>query len=116
MKQVLSRNIALTFRVDANERDLILKRMEMTGISTLRTFLLKMALAGRIICVEMDSITECNRLLRNISSNINQIAKRVNETGNIYAADINDIKNGQSNILLKQDKIIKLLTDVVEGT
>ena len=116
MKQVLSRNIALTFRVDANERDLIYKRMEMTGINTLRTFLLKMALTGRIICVEMDSIAECNRLLRNISSNINQIAKRVNETGNIYTADINDIKGGQRNIMLQQDKIIKLLTDVVEGT
>jgi hypothetical protein len=116
MKQVLSRNIALTFRVDANERDLIYKRMEMTGITTLRTFLLRMALTGRIIHVEMDSITECNRLLRNIGSNINQIAKRVNETGNIYTADITDIKDGQSIIMLQQDKIIKLLTDVVEGT
>ena len=116
MKQTLSRNIALTFRVDANERDHIVKRMEMAGISTLRTFLLKMALTGRIINVEMDSITECNRLLRNISSNINQIAKRVNETGNIYEADINDIKTGQENIMQQQDKIIKLLTEVVEGT
>ena len=115
MKQTLARNIALTFRVDAFEREQINKRMEMTGISTLRTFLLKMALNGRIINVEMDSITECNRLLRNISSNINQIAKRVNETGNIYNADINDIKAGQSNIMQQQDEIIKLLTDVVEG-
>ncbi|MCL2821558.1 MAG: plasmid mobilization relaxosome protein MobC [Oscillospiraceae bacterium] len=116
MKQTLSRNIALTFRVDAKERDLITERMEMAGISTLRTFLLKMALTGRIINVEMDSITECNRLLRNISSNINQIAKRVNETGNIYEADINDIKTGQENIMQQQDKIIKLLIEVVEGT
>jgi len=115
MKQTLSRNIALTFRVDAKERDLITERMEMAGISTLRTFLLKMALTGRVINVEMDSITECNRLMRNISSNINQIAKRVNETGNIYTADINDIKNGQGNIMQQQDKIIKLLTEVVEG-
>jgi len=48
MKQTLSRNIALTFRVDANERDHIVKRMDMAGISTLRTFLLKMALTGSI--------------------------------------------------------------------
>ena len=116
MKQTLSRNIALTFRVDANERDFITERMKMAGISTLRTFLLKMALTGRIINVEMDSITECNRLLRNISSNINQISKRINETGNIYTADINDIKTSQGNIMQQQDKIIKLLTEIVEGT
>ena len=114
MKQNLSRNIALTFRVDAKERELINKRMKDAGISTLRQFLLKMALNGRVICVEMDSIVECSRLLRNISVNINQIAKRANETGNLYAADMEEIKTRQGEIWEQQDKIIRLLTDIVE--
>ena len=52
MKQNLKRNIALTFRVSADEQELIYKRMKDSGISTLRHFLLKMALSGRVISVE----------------------------------------------------------------
>jgi uncharacterized membrane protein YebE (DUF533 family) len=42
--------------VDAEERELIYKRMKDSGISTLRQFFLKMALNGRIFNVEMTSI------------------------------------------------------------
>ena len=114
MKQKLTRNIALTFRVDEKERELINQRMKDAGISTLRHFLLKMALNGRVISVEMDSIAECNRLLRNISGNINQIAARVNATGSIYAADLEEIKTRQGEIWERQDKIIHLLGKIVE--
>jgi hypothetical protein len=114
MKQKLNRNIALTFRVDEKERELINKRMKDAGISTLRHFLLKMALTGRVISVEMDSIAECNRLLRNISGNINQIAKRANETGRVYDADLAEIKTYQGEIWERQDRIIRLLGEIVE--
>jgi len=84
------------------------------GVGTLRTFLLKMALNGRVINVEMESIRECNRLLRNISNNINQIAKRVNGTGKLYSNDISEIKTQQDDIWEQQDKIIRLLSKIVE--
>ena len=38
------------------------------------------------------------RLLSNATNNINQIARRVNETGNFYAADFDDIKARQDEI------------------
>jgi len=115
MKQNLKRNIALTFRVSAEERELIEQRMKSANITTLRTFLLKMALNGHVISVEMDSIAESNRLLRNISNNINQMAKRANETGRIHDADIADIKAKQGEIWEHQNKIIRLLAELVEG-
>jgi hypothetical protein len=61
----------------------------------------------------MDSIKECNRLLRNISGNINQIAARANAMGNIYAADIEEIKARQGEIWERQDCIIKTLAKIV---
>jgi hypothetical protein len=115
MKQNLNRNIALTFRVSGEEQALIRKGMEIAGISNLRAYLLKMAVDGRIISVEMDSIVECNRLLRNISSNINQVAKKVNMTDRVTGADIDWIKAQQAEIWAKQDNIINKLTKIMEA-
>jgi hypothetical protein len=113
--QNLSRNIALTFRVNEQERDLIHQGMKAAGIPNMRAYLLKMAVNGRIITVEMDSIKECNKLLRNIANNVNQIAARANATGNVYAADIAEIKARQGEIWEQQNKIVKLLAEIVEA-
>ena len=57
---------------------------------------------------------ESNRLLRNISVNINQIAARANAMGSIYAADMEEIKTRQGEIWERQDKIIRALGKIVE--
>lgn len=100
-----NRNIALTFRVTEQEHELIKYQMAQAGIKSQRAYLLKMALNGRIIHVELDSVREMVRLLSNATNNINQIARRVNETGSVYAADIDEI-NGRYDELWRQTKEI----------
>jgi len=112
--QNLTRDINIGFRVTEEEQAMILRRKEQTGIKSLRAYLLKMAVDGNVITVEMDSIKESNRLLRNISGNINQIAARANATGNLYAADLDEIKARQGEIWERQDEIIKTLAKIVE--
>ncbi len=53
----------------------------------------KMALDG--ICVRLDlaDVRQLIVLLQRCSNNLNQYAKRANETGNIYTADIEDLRN-----------------------
>ena len=103
-----TRNIALTFRVNEEENDLIKRQMAESGIKNLRSYLLKQAVDGHIIHVELDSVREMIRLLSNATNNLNQIARRVNETGSIYAADIEDIRGryeslwGQVKVILKR--------------
>ena len=111
--QNLKRDVNIGFRVTEEEQAMILRRKEQTGIKSLRAYLLKMAVDGNVITVEMDSIKESNRLLRNISGNINQIAVRANTTGNIYAADLDEIKARQGEIWERQDEIIKTLAKLV---
>ncbi len=55
-------------------------------------YIRKMALDG--ICVKLDlkDVREVSSLLRQCSNNLNQYAKRANETGSIYAADIRDLQ------------------------
>jgi len=112
--QKLSRSKSVNFRVNDREYDMIKRRQKETGIGNMRAFLLKMALNGMIYNIELTSVNECARLLRNISGNNNQIAKKVNTTGNIYAADIDEIKARQEEIWGQQNTIVKLLTEIVE--
>jgi transcriptional regulator of met regulon len=109
-KENRSRNIALTFRATTEERAMIERRMAQSGIKSLRAYLLKQAIDGRVIHVELDSVKEMIRLLSNATNNINQIARRVNETGNIYAADINDLKERYDEIWTQTREIMRRLS------
>jgi hypothetical protein len=111
--QNLKRNKNITFRVTEQEYEMVHKRMAQTKINNLRAYLLKQAIDGRVILIEMESIQERNKLLRNISNNINQIAVRANSSGNIYAADLGEIKARQSEIWQQQDEIMKKLNTII---
>jgi hypothetical protein len=114
MKQNLKRNIAMTFRVSPEEREQIMQRMDEIGVTSVRAYLLKMALSGHIITIDLTTVNECSRLLRNISGNINQIAKRANETGRVYGHDITKIQNRQEQIWTQQNEILKKLSKILE--
>jgi hypothetical protein len=86
------RSHSFNFSVTEQERDMIDRRMAQTGITSRRAYLLKMAIDGQVIHIELDSVREMVRLLSNATNNINQIAKRANQTGSIYAADLDEIR------------------------
>lgn len=104
------REIFIRFMVDEKERDMIYKRMEQSGIRSLRAFLLKMAIDGRIIHVELDSVRDMVRLLSNATNNINQIARRANETGSVYAADLDDLRGRYDELWEQTREIMRRLS------
>ena len=114
MKQNLTRNIAMTFRVDEDERDFIRKKMKKAGIDSLRFYLLKMAVMGQIVTVDMTDVQECGKLLRSISNNVNQLAKKANEGRNVYTADLDHVQDRLADVWELQDKIIKALAKIIE--
>ena len=105
-----TKNINLHFMVDENERAMIERRMRQTGIKNMRAYLLKMAVDGRVIHVELDSVREMVRLLSNATNNINQIARRVNENGGIYAADLNDLSARYDELWGQAKEILRRLS------
>jgi cobalamin biosynthesis Mg chelatase CobN len=88
------RNRSVHFHFWANEEEAVLirERMKLTGITSMGAFMRKMAIEGYHINVDMTDIREMVSLLRRCSNNLNQIAKRANETRNIYEADIEDLR------------------------
>ena len=96
--------------VDGAERELIERRMEQAGIKSMRAFLLKMAIDGHVIQLDLASVKEMIRLLSNATNNINQIARRVNETGNIYAADIDELRSRYDELWDQAGNILRKLS------
>ena len=102
------RNTDIKFRVTEQEREMIDRRMAQTGMKNRRAYLLKMAIDGRVIHIELDSVKEMVRLLSNATNNINQIARRANQTGSIYAADLEELRErydeiwGQTKVILRK--------------
>lgn len=103
-----SRKTQLHFVVSEQELDRIRQRMEECGIANLSAFLRKMALDGYIIHLDMTEVQELTRLLRICSNNLNQYAKRANEVGSVYAADVEDLH-------LRLEEIWELTGKLLQG-
>jgi len=112
--QNLQRSINMGFRVNEEEQRQIRQRMAEVGISNVRAYLLKMALNGYVIKLDLSEINECSRLLRSVSNNVNQIAKHANTIGAVYAADMDVIKTRLDEVWEQQNKILRSLAKVLE--
>ena len=86
-----NREIHLKFRVTPQELALIDKRMEQAGTVNMSAFLRKMAIDGYVLRLDLPELKEMVSMLRRCSNNLNQVAKRANETGRIYTEDLEDL-------------------------
>lgn len=78
--------------VSESEMKRIRMKMEEVEISCLNDYIRKMALDGYCVKLDLQDVKEMVSLLRRCSNNLNQYAKRANETNHIYAEDIEDLK------------------------
>ena len=86
------RNIVLRCPVTDEEKALIIEKMTLLKTKRIGAYLRKMAIDGYIIQVDHSAIRKNGAELQKIGTNINQIAKRINATGTVYAEDITEIK------------------------
>ena len=94
MRKTEGRTIGLYFKVSPEEMALIEKKMEQAGTRNKRAYLRKMAVDGYIVHLDMESVKELTKLLRSLSANTYQIARRCNESRNLYADDVEDLRKG----------------------
>ena len=89
------RPIELKFHVTEKEYDRIRQKMAQLGTNTMAAYLRRMALSGYVLKLDLPELRNLISLLRRNSANINQIAKRVNATGRVYDADLEDLMRMQ---------------------
>ena len=80
--------------------------MKMCGIKNMARFLRLMAINGCIINTDYSELKARNYELHKIGVNINQIAKKANETGSIYAEDVRMLQEMMDTIWQLQKYIL----------
>ena len=68
-----------------------------------------MALNGYILKLDLPQIREMLRLLRNMTNNLNQIAKRLNAHGQMYETDIEEVQQKQNELWVMMRQLLSLL-------
>lgn len=107
------RTVQIKFYVTPEEKEVIQKRMALLRLHNMSTYLRKISMDGYLIATDYSCF---NKLFQDVdvaSRAINQIAKRVNSTENIYADDINEVKKKQEQIW---DDIRKMAKVIFECT
>lgn len=107
-----SKNINLHFMVNEQEHDMIKKKMELSGIRNMRAYLLKMAVDGYVVQLDLSGVREMVSLLRTANNNMNQIARRTNETGNLYNDDVEDLQEHYGRLWEQANEILKKLSEL----
>ncbi len=105
-----TRPVRIEFRVTEQERQLIQKKMEQLGTKNMGAYLRKMAIDGYIIKVDYTEQKKLAASVSRVAGNINQICRRINQTGHFYEDDIVELKAKQCEIweLLKQSQRAEL--------
>ena len=98
MSENRTRPIQLKVRVNQQEKEIIQQKMQQLGTTNMGAYLRKMAIDGFILKLDMAEMKEMLSLMRRMSSNVNQIAKRANETGRVYDTDLEEIQNQQEQL------------------
>ena len=106
------RNTQIIFWVSEHEHELIRQKMTFLGTNNLSAYLRKIAIDGMIVKLDLPELQEMISLLRRSSNNLNQIAKRMNESGRIYGEDLEDVLQNQEKIWVMANGIITRLAEI----
>jgi|GEM_PF-100661 len=75
------RDVSVLFWVSADEMELIQQKMAQFGTKNLSAYLRKMAVDGYVVQLDLPELKELVSLLRRSSNNLNQLTRKVHETG-----------------------------------
>ena len=86
------RTVRLRFDLTDKEKELFEKKKEESGAKSMSHFIRKTVLEKEIYEVDLKPLRDLYGTLSIVTNKLNQIAKRVNQTGVIYKSDIDDMK------------------------
>lgn len=107
-----NRNHVIRVRITSEELESVKERMEQAGTKNLSAFMRKLVLNGYVINMDMSDFKQILRLVSISSNNLNQYARRANETGNIYLEDIEKLQNSHKQIIALLGEILDKLSEI----
>ena len=101
-----SRTNPVQFYLDDDEQYILDEKFKRSGMKSKSAFLRKLILYGYVYDVNYEHLREYNTLLARIGNNLNQIAKRMNATGNVYEADVKEVKELMKQVWQSQKSML----------
>ena len=92
------RAIQLKLWVDENEKNLIEEKMKILGTRNFGAYTRKMLIDDYIIKVDYSEQRKLAAEVNKIGVNINQVCKRINETGRAFAEDVSELKSRMEDV------------------
>ena len=86
--------------------------MAAAGIRNREAYIRKMILDGYVVRLDLSDIRKMVQLLSGATSNLNQIAKRANETRSVYESDIKDLQAHYEKLWEQAEAILRGLANV----
>ncbi len=109
---MVEKEIIKGVRFSPEEMRLVQEKMRQLGTSNFSAFIRKMAIDGYVIKLELPELKELVSLLRYSGNNLNQLTKRVHESGRFYDADLEELQKSQERLWAAAqavlDKLAKL--------
>lgn len=106
------REVQVNFRASQEELALIEQKMSQLGTKNREAYLRKMALDGYVVQLDLPELKELVSLLRRSGNNLNQLTRRVHETGRICDADLEDIAQRQEQLWEGMKEILTQLSNL----
>ena len=102
----------IVFYLDDQETGLVAEKMKLAGIRNREAYIRKMILDGYVVRVDLSDVRKMVTLLSNATNNLNQIAKRANETRSVYESDIRDIQANYERLWEQTEAILQGLAKI----
>ena len=106
------RNEIIILRTTKSEKNRIYEKMLGMGIRSLSAYIRKMALDGYCLNLDLPQLRRMAYLLQMCSNNLNQYAKVANENGQIYTADLEDLRARLDELISVSKQILAKLTEL----
>ena len=100
------------FLASKEEVERIHEKMDELGIRSMGAYLRKMALDGYCLYLDLKELRRMAYLLQMCSNNLNQYAKCANENGQVYAADLEDLRTRLDELISIGKQILSRLADL----
>ena len=87
-----ARKYGIVIHLSEDEKYILDEKTKCSNMTSRAAFIRHLILYGYVYDIDYSELQEYNAALARIGNNLNQIAKRMNATGNVYQADVNEVK------------------------
>lgn len=102
-----TRKNELKIYLSDNEKYILDRKVELSKRKSASDYIRTLILFGFVYDVDYSYLRQYNETLGKISGNLNQIAKRINSTGNVYEEDMAEVKAIMDEVWRTQKAMLK---------